>query len=1224
MEAFKKYILLYISAFVFFVAAITEHQTIHNHPELKAIQRFQETLLSQELKLGSYLTKAELKITENLKPNNYASTFADLNHLFEDEGLGFIVYKKMKMIYWSNNQFAFQNILHKVSVDNKLISLPNGIYVAQTRIVGNYQIIGLIHLKNNYSYENQLLVNTYISPFKLPSDYKINISRTTNAVEIHDLKNQYLFTVLPSDSEVFSEWRYYIPSALYLLGFVLLLTFIYQKTQCYQGRYLTLKMPLLFVSLAFVYLLHIGWNVPAILNHTGLFSAKYYAFSSWLPSFGDFLLIGILFFFWSFVFAREFSSDQMFRKKMILPAYLFSALLYQLVGIMIDNLVSNSNINYKLNHITDVDQYSIIGYLVIAMLLFSVFLVHLKILQRTESLTRRNYFFQLNLLAGIVVIVLCAVSPAGWSYMLVLFFAVNLLRRFIKKMHIGVYSLSYSIIFVSLFSVISLIVVYNTVKRRDLEFQKLRATTLSTEQDPVAEILLSRMQLRFEADTIIPVLLKPPYERLKNYINRTYFSGYFRKYDVQIIPCAEKDSVKIDSQNIFVDCFPYFEKMITQSGTKVPGSDFYFMNNTNGGVSYFGRMHYSLPTIQSGISVFIELDLKLISEGIGFPELLIDRSLEKPFRYKYLSYAKYYDEELVSFSGNYSYKYYSHSYPIKTNEKEFQLMNWDGYDHLIYRPDNKTQIIVSNQSFRLLDYLISFPYIFVFYFAFILIIFLIRLSGIKKMIVANELRFRIQSSIISVVLISNLFVASGTIYYNIRGYRSQHQTDLDEKIKSVSEEIKFRLTNVNAITPDLQQWLFSELNKLSNVFRTDINIYDTNGELLVTSRPEIFDKGIMSERMDSRAFYELSEHFALKYFQPEKIGTLSYLSAYEPVINGNNEYLGYLNLPYFTREDDLKQGISTFIVAFINLYLILFLASVILAVFLSSRITQPLSLIRQKLRGIQLGKRNEHINYQADDEIGALVKEYNHKVDELMESAELLARSERESAWREMAKQIAHEIKNPLTPMKLNIQYLQRAKEEGMERYDDFFKRVTQNLIEQIDTLSGIATEFSNFAKIPQAKKEVFNLIEVIQNVVSLFETNQNISIRLDTNQSGGILVFIDKEQFSRAVINLVKNGIQAIPAEQIGEIRISVQTTGSTAVIQITDNGTGISPEAQENLFQPNFTTKTSGMGLGLSIVKNIIDNFGGKIWYKTKWKAGTTFYVEIPLYKPEQENQK
>jgi nitrogen fixation/metabolism regulation signal transduction histidine kinase len=239
-------------------------------------------------------------------------------------------------------------------------------------------------------------------------------------------------------------------------------------------------------------------------------------------------------------------------------------------------------------------------------------------------------------------------------------------------------------------------------------------------------------------------------------------------------------------------------------------------------------------------------------------------------------------------------------------------------------------------------------------------------------------------------------------------------------------------------------------------------------------------------------------------------------------------------------------------------------------------------------------------------------------VEELAESAELLAKSERETAWREMAKQVAHEIKNPLTPMKLNIQYLQRAKAEGKEHYDDFFDRVTQNLIEQIDTLSGIATEFSNFAQIPKAKNEVFDLLEVLKNVCELFETNENLHFTFNTHKLQQVMVFADKEQLSRAFLNLIKNGIQSIPAEQTGEIGISVRQKETLVMVAISDNGSGISEEAQAHLFEPNFTTKTSGMGLGLSIVQNIIQNFGGKITYETSPQTGTTFIVEIPRYQP------
>jgi signal transduction histidine kinase len=1217
MKEHRKYILSILSVLFFILAVVQEQQTLNKHPEIKLIQTFRKTLLNQESKLSDYLNSAEKKLSEPLPADNYVSTFSDLNHLFEDEGLGFVIFKGSKMVYWSSNQFAFPNLRSKFSTENRLLSLPNGIFTAQKRIVGDHELIGLVHIKYSYSYENQFLENSYVPPFRLPADFKIISFRDKNAQEVHDITNQFLFSIVPSATKFAKESQLYFPAFLYLLGFLFLLGALYHRISKYKDEHFVFKMLIVLVILFSIYWIHIILRLPVLLANLSIFSAQYYAVSTWLPSLGDFFLISVLFFFWSLVFVREFSPAERLSRKMIIPLFVFGGVLYQVVGFMIENLIRNSNITYKLNRITDIDQFSVSSYLAIAMLLFSVFLIHLKIIERTEHLLRKGIFLKVNLILLLVLIVLCFFFSSGILFLLTLFFAVNVLQCQISKMHISLYSLSYSILFISLFSIISLLVVYHTIKKREIEVQRLWAITLSSEQDPVAEVFLSRMQGQINTDSIIPKLLVAPYNDLENYLTRTYFSGYFRKYDIQFTFCNETDSLIIKPENVWEPCFPYFEHMIRHSGIKVPGSNFYYMNYMNGRVSYFGKLHYRQVDDPGGISLFIELNSKEISEGIGFPELLMDRSLVKPFRYKYLSYAKYFEEELVNRSGEYPYNYYLQALNLENSTSEFQLLKLEGYNHLIYKFDDKTHIVVSNRALTFSDYLISFPYIFVFYFVFVITLSMAGNANFRKIIIPQDLRFRIQLSIISVVLGSLLFVAGGTIYYNIQEYRSRHQYDLQEKMKSISEEIKNRLLTVNSITPELQEWLFRELYKLSNIFRTDINIYGINGELLATSRPEIFAKGVISEQMNAVAFYELSERYQLNYFQPEKIGGLSYLSAYEPIINNSGDYLGYLNLPYFTREDDLKQSISTFIVAFINLYLILFLASVIVAVVLSDKITQPLSLIREKLRGIQLGKKNEQINYQGEDEIGALVREYNHKVDELAESAEMLARSERESAWREMAKQIAHEIKNPLTPMKLNIQYLQRAKEEGNEHYDDFFERVTKNLIEQIDTLSGIATEFSNFAQIPKAKNEVFNLIEVLQNVCALFEPNQNLHFTLETNNLSELKVFADKEQFSRALLNLVKNGIQAIPADQKGEMRIAVQPNESVVLITISDNGTGISQEAQDNLFQPNFTTKTSGMGLGLSIVKNIVDNFGGKIWYTTEPTEGTTFYIEMPVYK-------
>jgi nitrogen fixation/metabolism regulation signal transduction histidine kinase len=229
----------------------------------------------------------------------------------------------------------------------------------------------------------------------------------------------------------------------------------------------------------------------------------------------------------------------------------------------------------------------------------------------------------------------------------------------------------------------------------------------------------------------------------------------------------------------------------------------------------------------------------------------------------------------------------------------------------------------------------------------------------------------------------------------------------------------------------------------------------------------------------------------------------------------------------------------------------------------------------------------------------------------------MLAKSERESAWREMAKQIAHEIKNPLTPMKLNIQFLQRTNPKDVENYDEVMKRVTDTVIEQIDNLSAIATEFSNFAKMPRAKNERFNLSERLRDIIKLYDYTDEGEFVTHFEGAEKLEVYADKEQFSRAIINLIKNAIQAIPENGKGKVIIEIVNEKENAVLKISDNGKGIPDELKESIFVPNFTTKTSGAGLGLAITKNIVENFKGEIWFTSEHGLGATFFIRIPVLK-------
>jgi two-component system nitrogen regulation sensor histidine kinase NtrY len=518
-----------------------------------------------------------------------------------------------------------------------------------------------------------------------------------------------------------------------------------------------------------------------------------------------------------------------------------------------------------------------------------------------------------------------------------------------------------------------------------------------------------------------------------------------------------------------------------------------------------------------------------------------------------------------------------------------------------------------------LDILITFTYIFVFFYLLLTIALLyINFPFFQKSIQLN-VKNKIQYSMIAILVFSLLLIGGGTIYFSARQFRQRQYESLGEKIQSVYVELMHKLGFENDLrsgwASDEYRNLDELLQKFSDVFYTDINLYDPEGDLLATSRAEIFIRELKGIKIDPVAYSQLIVNSRNEFVHEEHIGSLKYLSAYVPFKNNENKLLAYLNLPYFTKENVFASEISNLVVGVVNFYVILITISVLLAVFLSNQITKPLRMIQEKISTFTLGKTNEKIMYDAKDEIGSLVKEYNHMVDELTKSAELLARSERESAWREMAKQVAHEIKNPLTPMKLSVQHLERSWKDHPEEWEKNLKKIASTLVEQIDELSSIATEFSNFAQMPKANNVKVELKERITYVVGLFSKTEGIQFKT-TFPEPDTYIYADREQISRVFINLIKNAIQSVPDGRKGVVEIKLETSDGFAIVKVQDNGKGIPEELGDKLFQPNFTTKSGGMGMGLAIVKSIIENANGEISYETTIGKGTTFVVKLPLF--------
>ncbi len=1223
----NKYTYLVGAVVFFMVAAIIENGLLKKHPEDHLIKDFQTKLLENEKALNENMNKIGDIILSDDFDGNFFEVLKDYNVLVDQTGLGYLVYETGLLSYWSDRAISFYGDIHDFKPREGLVKLPNGYYLAMDKVIGDYEIIGLHLIKYKYEHENKYLQNNFFSDYKLPEDYEISEEKTDNSFPIVGLNGEFLFSIIPKGQYLCNKSQLYLPGIIYLLGVLLLL--IYFRREFVEAKTtFFLKLFGLGTALFIVYWLHLIFKIPAVLNYMSIFSPEIFALNDWLPSLGDYFLMVLFFSFWLYNFTLEADLDEMKENsglsRNVIGALLllFSAGLFLLANYFIEVLVYNSTISFSLNKIISITAQSVLGIFSVGLMLLAIVLFTIKILK--EACQECKILRIVGILSGIVVflavIQLLVINRITW-YALAFFWIMAVLEAFFGRGYMKKYALSSLIIFVSIASVYSLLVFYQTISEKERGNQKVFAVALAVERDPAAEEFLSRIQVQIKNDpAILPLILQN--EDPKEYIERAYFNSYFRKYLLEVYVCNRWDSLLVEPEEQKVPCLPFMDGMIDDMGVQIPGTNFYFMDNMNGRISYTGRFNYPLPNDSTGITIYIDLDSDLLFEGIGFPELLIDKSITRSENYRKFSYAKYYGGELTDKFGDYNYNFYIDTY--KPTDAEFTYRKWDKMEHLIYHTRENNYVIVSRDLFTFNEYLISFPYLFVFYFICMLIIMFLGNRNIRRKKLVFDLKFKIQAAIISIVFVSLLLVASATIFYNVEEYKSKHQKDLEEKMKSIAEEIDMRLDEREEITPEVVEWLQEELTKLSNIFQTDINIYGVNGNILASSRPEIFQRGLVSSRINSQAYYEIFLNFQFNnYFQPEKIGSLSYLSVYKPIINRRGLFLGAINLPYFIKQDKYSQEISTLVVAFINLYVLLFLASIIVAVLIANQITRPLTVIQENLQKMTLGKRNEPIFYNRNDEIGSLVKEYNKKVEELAVSAELLARSERESAWREMAKQIAHEIKNPLTPMKLNIQHLQRTKGKNKE-YNEYLERVTATLIEQIDNLSDIATEFSNFAKIPLARNQVFVLAEQLQKVIDLYETHNRAHIEFYPGECKNLKVNADREQLSRAIINLIKNGIQAIPDERIGLIKITLTRRDHMVIVAVGDDGTGIPEELQGKLFSPSFTTKTSGMGLGLSIVKNIVENFPGKIWFETEPGKGTTFYFEMPVYEDaEKESQ-
>jgi len=476
-----------------------------------------------------------------------------------------------------------------------------------------------------------------------------------------------------------------------------------------------------------------------------------------------------------------------------------------------------------------------------------------------------------------------------------------------------------------------------------------------------------------------------------------------------------------------------------------------------------------------------------------------------------------------------------------------------------------------------------------------------------------SLRIRIFLAMVLLILMASVLIAAVTIYQYKEQTKEYNQGRLDRKEESVKASINywFNTGNTFPLIPENLPYIFKEkIFEISDIDNLEINIYYLDGNLAISSHSGFVKSDAPAVLSDS-ILSKVQKNYQHRHVITEVQEGSTFQSSHSYLVDNKFKPIGILNLEYLQDNSQQDKDLEEFLFRMGMVYALMFLLAIGLAFFISSYITRNIKAVTDKMQDTRLNKRNEKILLKdASSEIFTLVNAYNAMVDELEESAVKLAKGEREQAWREMAKQVAHEIKNPLTPMRLTVQSFQRKFDANDPKIYDKINEFSKTLIQQIDIMSSIASAFSNFAKMPTQNREELNVVEVVKLALDIFTENYIFYFP----EREEIIAELDKTQLIRVVTNLVKNATQALEDIENPRIEVAVSEVNEQILINVVDNGKGILEEDKAKIFEPKFTTKSSGMGLGLPMVKNIVEAYGGSITFTTQLNIGTDFKIILP----------
>lgn len=1196
---------------------------------------------------GHYQSNLQIKISKELLISDYEANqvlkqvgqnqFTSFEQLNLNTKYPYYIFRNKQLEYWSDFRVVpnYITLTNKGDVFVEEYFQNKGIFTKKSQIINKdtVEVFSLINLYKFYQNQNEYLKCGYNDDIFQPSPLKLSGKSFEKANLIFGFSNKPLFFYKePGNQKAFNSkisrntlWILIIALGLLSIHGVKSVQYLIRN---HQFDLAILLLFILVVTLRFIFLL---LDLPWIFLNQEAFNPGFYNGSFLSPTLGDTVLNGLFLMLFlaplALFYFRTTFFLQLYKTKPFVKSVISVLLVMWMMGTthffasQIENIYEKSmyNLGYSMN--LGYGKFKLLSFIYYFFVLGNFFLVShiaVNIFLKLQPRTKFGFFHWLyGFLAGIIFFYFFvgfewAFILSGCYYWIVYFFKLS---RYFYTLRFQ--TLLYFILAAFCFALISVKIVESQERKKSILDKTNFGKRYLAENDFLGEGLMDIFKNTVKNDKVIVASFNRKdlaYESIIQHVKDDLLDIYFDKYDVEVK--VFDASGKALNPNSSSENINELKKIVEKDKFKTELPNLFFINETS---NNFIKQYISFNDICDGPikigTVVLDLKLKDNDATKVYPELLMDKRFVQNPESKNYSYAVFNNNNsLIYNSGSFNYLMFFplnelNGLEIYKSEKIIQ-----GYSHFALNGQKGKKIIVSEPINYWKNLFSNFSFLFLISILGILAllgVFAI-LNGFKSFAMNFSTKIQLYLNAAFLVPLFILIILTASVVRTT--LISIQEKSIIDNTKNITNTLQYQLENLAAAKIS-RKFFENEMIELARNTKVDINIFDNNGKLSFSTRPLIYQYHLLSNYLNPAAYNMILEQKTNEFLTNESLGELGYKAVYIALKGNENKNIGVASIPFYDSKTMLNIQVKEVVSPILIIFLLMFLILLVSSYFASSQLTSPLKLIAQRIKKTNLDKLDETIEWKSNDEIGMLTKAYNKMIKKLDESKIALSQSEKQTAWREMAKQVAHEIKNPLTPMKLSIQQLQRTLPMDDPNSGDRIQRALNSLTEQIDNISEIANSFSEFAKMPIPRNEKFDMVVAVQKSVDLYSQNNNMKIDFETSNKE-IFVMGDRLLLNRVICNLITNGIQSVPPIRQPEIRVKVYKNQKEnfGMIEVKDNGSGIAENFRKKVFIPNFSTKVGGSGLGLAMAKRGIEHAGGNIWFETVEDEGTTFFIDLP----------